>query len=189
MYPSMYPCKRVSQENYDLILDNSKLIYYFVHSYLNLYGKELLNAYEIEDLFSIAVMGICKSIESYNPNQAKLSTWMGKIVFNQLNDLARYNASNAVRTVYNSEMLECCASIEVDPAIIYEDNVEMRLIRKATRLAKLSPVEKKVISLVVKQGVKQTEVAKSLNVSESYISRVKDKALNKIKRQYLKLMC
>ena len=113
---------------------------------------------------------------------------MGKIVFNQLNDLARYNASNATRTVYNSEMLECCTSIEADPAIIYEDNVEMRLIRKATRLAKLSPVEKKVISLVVKQGVKQNEVAKSLNVSESYISRVKDKALNKIKRQYLKLM-
>lgn len=174
-----------------LIEHNLRLVAHIVKKFEN--TKE-----DREDLLSIGAFGLIKAVDTYNFEvKTKLATYAARCIENEILMFLRSSKRKRQTTWLYSTIgsdkegneIHLCDIIE-DPAkssyeeLIFEEKI--KTINEALKI--LSPRELDIISrrfgLNGKSIETQREIAKSLNISRSYVSRIEKRALTKL---YLKI--
>lgn len=171
-----------------LIEHNLRLVVYLSKKYDN-------TKIDLEDLVSIGTIGLIKGISTYKVDKnIKLATYASRCIDNEILMYLRKNKKrNADVSLeeslsYDSEgnelHLEDILGTEDDIVTknIEDDDMKKTLIKEINKLPKR---DKEIISLRYglfgKKEITQKELAKKLNISQSYISRIEKKVIKKIK--------
>ena len=175
-----------------LIERNLRLVAHVVKKYSS-------PGYETEDLISIGTIGLIKAISTYNSDKGtRLATYAAKCIDNEILMSLRANKKRQ-----NEVLLQ-------DPVGKDKDGREITLIDKLSSTGEnlfeevdkklqikslydnmkyiLSPREKKIIEL--RYGLidgfqaTQKDIAKRMNISRSYVSRIEKKAIGKLFKKF-----
>ncbi len=174
-----------------LVKHNLRLVIHVIKKYC-------ADEYEQDDLISVGTVGLIKGIHTFDPIKGtKLATYSAKCIENEI--LMYFRGKNK----YNSEM-SIHDPIETDaegnPLTIGDilstddktvDNMikEEDLKRTSELVAKMRPGREKQI-IIMRYGLEgckpktQAQVAKELNISRSYVSRIESKVLAKMRDDF-----
>ena len=177
-----------------LIEHNLRLVAHIVKKYEN-------SSYDPDDLISIGTIGLVKGIDSYKMNKkVKLTTYAARCIENEILMFLRKNAGRRVEVSFDeplntdydgnelllSDVLGTEADVVMRPL---EDDVDLCLL--ASALDTLSPREREIITLRFGLGggkeQTQKEVADRLGISQSYISRLEKRIIQRLKKEILRL--
>ena len=156
---------------------------------------------DTDDLISIGTIGLIKGIDTYKENKStKITTYAARCIQNEILMYFRSNKKNQNNISINDSigydkegneinLIDILKNEESEDIadIIHKDN-NIRLLNKYLKI--LSKREKDIIvkryGLFLQDEKTQKEIAKELNISRSYVSRIEKRALTKILREYLK---
>ena len=179
-----------------LIVHNLRLVVYIARKF------DAAGA-STEDLISIGTIGLIRAAETFDPEKAiSFSTYASTCIRNQIKMHFRKNKHKS-NEVYMNEPIDTdkngneltIADIFKDDVCV-DDEVDLRInMEKLYKLINtvLDDRERLIISkryvLVCEDGtvsrpLAQREVAKLLNISRSYVSRIEKKALEKLKKEF-----
>ena len=153
----------------------------------------------IEDLISIGTIGLMKSVNTFNSDKKiKLATYASRCIENEiLMYLRRNNKLKSEVSIdeplnKDSDGNELLLSdiLGTEPDVTYrklEDEVDMQLLKEAIK--KLNDREKNIMEMrfgfISGKEKTQKEVADELGISQSYISRLEKKIINKMKKDIM----
>lgn len=178
-----------------LIERNLRLVVYIARKFEN-------TGVSVEDLISIGTIGLIKSINTFNPGKnIKLATYASRCIENEILMYLRRN--NKIKTEvsideplnvdWDGNELLLSDILGTDNDIIYrtiEDEIDKELLNNAMK--KLSIREKRIVELRfgLKSGVEKTqkEVADMLGISQSYISRLEKRIINRLKKEISRMV-
>ncbi len=178
-----------------LIEHNLRLVVYIAKKFDN-------TGIGVEDLISIGTIGLIKSIQTFNPNKnIKLATYASRCIENEILMYLRRNNKTKLEVSIdeplnvdwdgNELLLSDILGTEEDT--IYrdlEEEVEHKLLVRAINC--LSSREKLIVQmrygLASQDGEEKTqkEVADLLGISQSYISRLEKKIMQRLKREMVR---
>ena len=177
----------------ELIEHNLRLVVYIAQKFDN-------TGVGVEDLISIGTIGLIKAIDSFNIEQgARFATYAGKCLQNEIlmhfrsqKKLTYENSLNdSVDVDKDGNPLTYLDILCTEDDIVEELDLKIKsdLLYKAVREA-LNERERTIIALrygmnKLHKPMPQREVAKRLNISRSYVSRIEKCAVDKI-RAYMK---
>lgn len=174
-----------------LIEHNLRLVAHIVKKFEN-------TKVEKDDLLSIGTFGLIKAIDSYNfESNVRLATYASRCIENEilmhLRNIKKYKDTISLYTPIGEDKegneIRICDVIE-DPSPSMTDELVKteHYERLKNALSELNPQELEIISrrfgLNNYQVETQRDIAKSLGISRSYVSRIEKRALTKL---YLKL--
>lgn len=179
-----------------LIEHNLRLVVYIAKKFDN-------TGVGVEDLISIGTIGLIKSINTFNPTKnIKLATYASRCIENEILMYLRKNSKTKMEVSFdeplnvdwdgNELLLSDILGTEED--VIYrnlENEVEYSLLRKA--MEKLNKREKTIVELRFGlnsedgEEMTQKDVAKLLGISQSYISRLEKKIIERLKKEIVRL--
>lgn len=178
-----------------LIERNLRLVVYIARRFEN-------TGIHIEDLISIGTIGLIKAINTYNPEKnIKLATYASRCIENEILMYLRKNSGHRIEvsideplnTDYdgNELLLSDILGTEADSVMRpIEDDVEKQLLTAA--IGRLSMREQDIIKLRFGIGgddeKTQKEVADIMGISQSYISRLEKKIIQRLKRDISRLI-
>ncbi len=153
-----------------------------------------------DDLISIGTIGLIKGIDSYkNNHKTKITTYCARCIENEILMFFRSNKKNENTVSLNDSIGYDKDGNEINLIDIIKDNqVDMittlhnkdNILLLTKFLETLSPREKEIITkrygLNNTKEKTQKEIAKELNISRSYVSRIEKRALTKILREFIK---
>ena len=186
------PDPKASQNARDtLISHNLRLVVYLARRYEN-------TGVSTEDLVSIGVIGLIKAIATFKPDKKiKLATYASKCVENEILMFLRKTGSLKREISIDEPMnadpegneLTLSDVLGTDGEEIHKNLVEEEertLIRAA--LATLDERERTIVALryglnPAEREYTQKEVADKLHISQSYISRLEKRSLEKLKKK------
>ena len=178
-----------------LISPNLRLVVYLAKKFEN-------TGVGVEDLISIGAIGLIKGINTFDPDKnIKLATYASRCIENEILMYLRRNNKTKLEVSFDEPLnmdwdgneLLLSDIMGTDEDVIYKDietEVEVELLRLA--MEKLDVRERKLIEL--RYGINrksdkeltQKEVADLLGISQSYISRLEKKIMNKLKKEIQK---
>ncbi len=177
-----------------LIIHNLRLVVYIARKFDS-------NSTNVEDLISIGTIGLIKAVNTFCPDKnIKLATYASRCIENEILMYLRKNASQKAEIsldeplnidwdgnelllsdVLGSEEDEICRGIEQED----EKNVLTDLIEQ------LIPREKQIVEMRFGLNghceLTQKQVADLLGISQSYISRLEKRIIDKLKKQIEKV--
>ena len=178
-----------------LIEHNLRLVVYIARRFEN-------TGINIEDLISIGTIGLIKAVETYQPaKNIKLATYASRCIENEILMFLRKTSSQKVELSLDeplntdgdgnelllSDILGTDSDLVMRPI---EADVDRQLLWQS--IERLSPREKQIIlmrfGLQGNQEMTQKEVADQLGISQSYISRLEKRIINRLKKEMLRLM-
>ncbi|MFQ6773326.1 MAG: RNA polymerase sporulation sigma factor SigK [Clostridia bacterium] len=158
--------------------------------------KKFNNCGEADDLISVGTIGLIKAVKSFNPNkQVTFSTYASRCIENEILMMLRANKKH-MKTQSLEEVVACDKegneltfgeTIELDEPSLDEQVNTKTMMQGVLDIMKrvLSPRELTIINLRYglsgEPPLPQREVAKRLNISRSYISRIEVKALSLVR--------
>ncbi len=174
----------------ELIEKNLRLVVYIAKKFEN-------TGVELEDLISVGSIGLIKAVNTFNnTKQIKLATYASRCIENEILMHLRKTSKQKSETSLDSPLsfdpdgneLLLSDVIGVDADEVFK-NIEIEadkgLIYKA--LEKLNKREQQIVSMRFglngMQEQTQKQVADCLKISQSYISRIEKKILNKMKKE------
>ena len=178
-----------------LIEHNLRLVVYIAKKFDN-------TGVGVEDLISIGTIGLIKAINTFNPNKnIKLATYASRCIENEILMYLRRNNKTKMEVSIdeplnvdwdgNELLLSDILGTEEDTSTKdLENEAERRLLVKA--INKLSSREKLIVrmrfGLDNPDGEEKTqkEVADYLGISQSYISRLEKKIMQRLKREMVR---
>ena len=178
-----------------LIEHNLRLVVYIAKKFDN-------TGVGVEDLISIGTVGLIKAINTFNPEKnIKLATYASRCIENEILMYLRRNNKTKLEVSIdeplnvdwdgNELLLSDILGTEEDT--IYRDleqEVERKLLLKA--INRLSGRERAIIRMRFGLGTPdgeektQKEVADILGISQSYISRLEKKIMQRLKKEMVK---
>ena len=168
--------------------DNLNLIY-FVLKQLNLYNND-----GIDEYFDVGMLGLTKGLQTYTESKGSLSTYLVNCIKNEIlmemRNQKTGKRNNGVKPISintpTTDNLTIEDTIKSDFDML-EDTIKNERI-KDLKLAinTLKPVEKRVIIDIYFNNKTQLEIAEEIGVRQSYISRIKTKAIRKLKAWFEK---
>ncbi|MBR2404589.1 MAG: RNA polymerase sporulation sigma factor SigE [Clostridia bacterium] len=178
-----------------LIERNLRLVVYIAKKFEN-------TGINLEDLISIGTIGLIKSINTFNPHKKiKLATYASRCIENEILMYLRKNSNRRVEISIdeplnvdwdgNELLLSDILGTESDIVCHnIENEVDKQLLTIA--LEHLSEREKNIMKLRfgVGSGVQKTqkEVADMLGISQSYISRLEKRIIQRMKKDIAKMI-
>lgn len=177
-----------------LIERNLRLVVYIARKFEN-------TGVGIEDLVSIGTIGLIKAVNTFNvEKKIKLATYASKCIENEILMYLRRNSRTRSEVSFdeplnvdwdgNELLLSDVLGTEND--LIYkplEDEVDRSLLRRA--LAKLNTRERRIMELRfgLADGTERTqkEVADSLGISQSYISRLEKRIIKRLRKEFRRM--
>ena len=179
-----------------LISHNLRLVAYLARKFEN-------TGICIDDLISIGTIGLIKGINTFNTDKnIKLATYASRCIENEILMYLRRNNKTKMEVSFDEPLnmdwdgneLLLSDILGTDEDVIYKDienEVEISLLRKA--MEKLSHREREIIEL--RYGINQRmgkeltqkEVADKLGISQSYISRLEKKIIDRLRREIKKI--
>lgn len=178
-----------------LIEHNLRLVVYIAKKFDN-------TGVGVEDLISIGTIGLIKAINTFNPNKnIKLATYASRCIENEILMYLRRNNKTKMEVSIdeplnvdwdgNELLLSDILGTEEDT--IYRDieqEVERKILIRA--INRLSGRERMIIRMRFGLGTPdgeektQKEVADILGISQSYISRLEKKIMQRLKKEMVK---
>ena len=178
-----------------LIEHNLRLVVYIAKKFDN-------TGVGVEDLISIGTIGLIKAINTFNPmKNIKLATYASRCIENEIlmylrrNNKTRLEVSidEPLNVDWDGNELLLSDILGTEEDTIYRDletEVERKLLMKA--INRLSNREKTIVQMRFGIGTKdgeektQKEVADILGISQSYISRLEKKIMQRLKREIVR---
>lgn len=156
----------------------------------------------LEDLISIGTIGLIKAINTFNPDKnIKLATYASRCIENEIlmhlrkvsNIRTEVSIEEPLNIDWDGNELLLCDILGTENDIIsrnIEEETDRQLLMGAIK--KLPEREQTIMQLrfgLTKYGEKtQKEVADMLGISQSYISRLEKKILQRLKKEISKLL-
>jgi RNA polymerase sporulation-specific sigma factor len=156
---------------------------------------------DADDLISIGTIGLIKAINSFNPEKnIKLATYASRCIENEILMYLRRTArlksevsfDEPLNTDFDGNELLLSDVLGTSAESVYgeiELSAEKEILKKA--LGKLSERERKIMSLRFGlsggEELTQKEVADMLGISQSYISRLEKKIIERLKKEIKKM--
>ena len=178
-----------------LIERNLRLVVYIAKKFEN-------TGVNIEDLISIGTIGLIKAINTFNPQKnIKLATYASRCIENEIlmylrknnNRRSEISIDEPLNVDWDGNELLLSDILGTDSDIVYQDienEVDKQLLSIA--LEHLSEREKNIMEL--RFGVNnrarktQKEVADLLGISQSYISRLEKRIIQRMKKDITKMI-
>ncbi|MEI3199881.1 MAG: RNA polymerase sporulation sigma factor SigE [Lachnospiraceae bacterium] len=178
-----------------LIEHNLRLVVYIAKKFDN-------TGVGVEDLISIGTIGLIKAINTFAPEKnIKLATYASRCIENEIlmylrrNSKTRFEVSidEPLNVDWDGNELLLSDILGTDEDVIYRDmetEVEHKLLSAA--IEKLSKREQTIVNLRfginTRDGKEKTqkEVADLLGISQSYISRLEKKIMNRLKKEIVR---
>ncbi|MDE5946587.1 MAG: RNA polymerase sporulation sigma factor SigK [Oscillospiraceae bacterium] len=176
----------------------NKLIEHNLRLVAHIVKKYNPTSYEQEELISIGTIGLIKGVTTFDYKKgAKFATYASKCIENEI--LMNFRAmKKSAGDIYINEPIETdkdgntLTIIDlIDDGNDINEQVDLRIhSHQLTDFLEkcLSKREKEIImmryGLYGKRTHTQNEVAESLNISRSYVSRIEKKALEKLRKMY-----
>ena len=171
-----------------LIEHNLRLVVYLSKKYEN-------TKIDLEDLVSIGTIGLIKGINTYKMDKnIKLATYASRCIDNErlmyLRKNKKRNADVSLEESLsfdaegNELHLEDILGTEADLVTkqLEDDDLKHTLLKEIEKLPKRDKeIMKLRYGLFGQKEITQKELAKKLNISQSYISRIEKKVIKKIK--------
>lgn len=153
---------------------------------------------DLDDLISIGTIGLIKAINTFNPGKkTRLATYAARCIENEIlmhlrfikkikAEVSLYDPIGVDKEGNEITLIDILGTHPEVVVEVVENKFEKgRLMEKIHHLTNR---EKKVLELRfgLKDGSRKTqrEIAKSLGISRSYVSRIEKKALNKLMREF-----
>ena len=174
-----------------LVEHNLRLVAHIIKKY---YGVQS----EQGDLVSIGTIGLIKAINTFNPNKnIRLSSYASRCIENEIlmhfrnskKSSQDISLNETIDTDKDGNPLTLLDIMSVDDNIL--DNLDLKLNSKKLGQfigEELDERERKII--VMRYGLNgnepmtQKDVAKLLDISRSYVSRIETKALKKLRKRF-----
>lgn len=158
--------------------------------------KYTYSGYDPDDIISVGTIGLIKAIDSYNPeSSARFATYAVKCLQNEILMYFRAQKKHLSETSIN-EVLDIdkdgnpltymdILSVEDDIDEKIDIKIKIEKLMKYIELY-LSPREKQIIfmryALGFNKSLTQREIAAKLGISRSYVSRIENAAIDKLKK-------
>ena len=178
-----------------LIERNLRLVVYIARKFEN-------TGVGVEDLISVGTIGLIKAVNTFNPDKKiKLATYASRCIENEILMYLRRNSKVKAEVSFyeplnidwdgNELLLSDILGTENDTVYnMIEDEVDKQLLFLA--LKNLNEREKEIVKLRFGlDGYRektQKEVADMLGISQSYISRLEKKIINRLKKEINKMI-
>ncbi|GAA0085465.1 RNA polymerase sporulation sigma factor SigE [Clostridium sp. MB05] len=178
-----------------LIERNLRLVVYIARKFEN-------TGVCVEDLISVGTIGLIKAVNTFNPEKKiKLATYASRCIENEILMYLRRNSKVKAEISFyeplnidwdgNELLLSDILGTENDTVYnLIEDEVDRELLFLA--LKHLNDREKEIVKLRFGlNGTRektQKEVADMLGISQSYISRLEKKIINRLKKEINKMI-
>ncbi|MBR6514047.1 MAG: RNA polymerase sporulation sigma factor SigE [Clostridia bacterium] len=172
-----------------LVEHNLRLVVYIAKKFEN-------TGIGIEDLISIGTIGLIKAINTFKPDKnIKLATYASRCIENEIlmyirkssNQRTEMSIDEPLNTDWDGNELLLSDILGGDEDSVYkniENEEEKRILLEA--VATLPPRDRDIISrrfaLNGGRELTQKEVADQMGISQSYISRLEKKIIDKLKR-------
>ncbi len=178
----------------ELIEHNLRLVVYIARRFEN-------TGVGIEDLISIGTIGLIKAVGTYRPDKnIKLATYASRCIENEILMHLRKNANRKgevsidepLNTDWDGNELLLSDVLGTEEDLVVrpiEEEVDRSLL--AAALQTLPEREREIITLRFglggRQEQTQKEVADHMGISQSYISRLEKRIIQRLKKEILKL--
>lgn len=174
-----------------LVEHNLRLVAHIIKKYYGTQGEQ-------DDLVSIGTIGLIKAINTFNMNKnIRLSSYASRCIENEILMHFRYSKKSSqdislnetIDTDKDGNPLTLLDIMSVDDNII--DELDMKFNR--SKLAQfineeLDERERQIIimryGLNGRKPMTQNSVAKKMNISRSYVSRIETKALKTLRKRF-----
>ena len=176
-----------------LIEHNLRLVVYIARRFEN-------TGVHLEDLISLGTIGLIKGISTYRREKnIKLATYASRCIENEILmhvrkiacQKAEISLDEPINMDYDGNELLLSDILGTDENIVtgrMDDAVDLLILRKA--LQDLPPREKEIIcmryGLDGYRELTQKEVAQKLKISQSYISRLEKRIMQRLKQEMLR---
>ena len=151
-----------------------------------------------DDLVSIGTVGLIKAVDSFDPTKGiRLSSYASRCIENEILMFFRSATQTAQDVSLNDPIdpdkdgntLTLLDTIATDDHILEDIDLRMKVRQLYDAVkTRLSPREREIIllryGLTGQRPLVQREVAKKLNISRSYVSRLEKKALQKLRKAF-----
>ena len=177
----------------NLIEHNLRLVVYIARKFDN-------TGVELDDLISVGTIGLIKAVKTFNAGKnIKLATYASRCIENEILMYLRrivklkgeVSLDEPLNVDWEGNELLLSDVLGTDNDIVYKDietGVEKEMLKEA--IAKLKPREKQIMELRFGLGgedeLTQKEVADMLGISQSYISRLEKKIVERLRKEFLK---
>lgn len=176
-----------------LVERNLRLVVYIARRFEN-------TGVNIEDLISIGTIGLIKGVSTFKTDRnIKLATYASRCIENEIlmhlrktaGQKAEVSLDEPINTDWDGNELLLADILGTDEDTVMrplEEDIERRLLREA--LCRLPERERHIIDLRfgLNGGAEQTqkEVADRLGISQSYISRLEKRIMQRLRRELLR---
>lgn len=179
----------------------NKLIEHNLRLVAHIVKKYYMPINEQDDLVSIGTIGLIKAVDSFNADKGiRLSSYAARCIENEIlmyfrnckKSAQNVSMNEPIDTDKNGNALVLMDIMSTEDSIVEDLDIKI----KSEQLYKyideiLSPREKIIIKLRYgldgKVPLTQREVAKQLNISRSYVSRIEKKSLQTLKKRFDKV--
>ena len=176
-----------------LIEHNLRLVVFIARRFEN-------TGVNLEDLISIGTIGLIKAIGTYRRDKnIKLATYASRCIENEIlmhirkisSQKAEVSLDEPINMDYDGNELLLSDILGTDEDVVtgrLEDEVDLMLLRQA--LGELPPREQEIIwmryGLNGRKELTQKEVAVKMGISQSYISRLEKRIMEKLRKEIIR---
>ena len=178
-----------------LIEHNLRLVVYIARRFEN-------TGINVEDLISIGTIGLIKAINTYNPEKKiKLATYASRCIENEILMYLRKSSSQRgevsldepLGSDWDGNELLLSDVLGTDPDAVMrplEEDADREML--ALAIGRLNEREREIV--VMRFGLNgggektQKEVADLMGISQSYISRLEKRIINRLRKEMTKMM-
>jgi len=176
-----------------LIEHNLRLVVFIARRFEN-------TGVNLEDLISIGTIGLIKAVGTYRRDKnIKLATYSSRCIENEIlmhirkisGQKAEISLDEPINMDYDGNELLLSDILGTDEDVVssaLEDDVDLCLLRQALR--ELPPREREIVlmryGLEGRRELTQKEVAQKMGISQSYISRLEKRIMQRLKKEILR---
>lgn len=174
-----------------LIEHNLRLVAHIIKKYYGVSSEQ-------DDLVSIGTIGLIKAINTFKPDRnIRLSSYASRCIENEIlmhfrsakKSAQDISINETIDTDKDGNQLTLLDIMAVDDDII--DNLDKKLnLKKLRQYIDEELEERERIIIVMRYGldgkkpVTQKQIAKMMDISRSYVSRIETKALKKLRKRF-----
>lgn len=168
---------------------NNLNLIYLVLKQLNMYNKD-----GIDEYFDVGMLGLVKGLKTYSDSKGAISTYLVNCIKNEI--LRETRNQKAIKR--NNGVKPISINTPTTDNLTIEDTIksDFDMLEYVTKnewikelgvaINTLKPVEKRVIINIYFNNKTQLEIAEEIGVRQSCISRIKTKAIRKLRAWFEK---
>ena len=168
--------------------DNINLIYFALKQF------NLCNPNGIEEYFDVGLLGLTKGLQTYTESKGSLSTYLVNCIKNEiLMEMRNQKAvkrNNGVKPISintpTTDNLTIEDTIKSDFDMLEYEIKNERIKELGVAINALKPIEKRVIIDIYFNNKKQKEIQEEIGAKQSYVSRVRTRAIRKLRTWFEK---